>query len=241
MFVLQLLAYLIGNFVFQPPRSVVYRFLHAPIVFAISWIFALSVDFWLPALLITCVNLLVDLSKNGVEELISQSSKSHAAKAATFRFVFIIDQLLHILFVYFFVYLYIAKTGIIPVLVTQVPANILLIVMAFFICLQPSNVFIQTILSSYLIAPSNESFPNSRNVENAGRLIGSVERCMALVFTMLGQFSAIGFIIAAKTILWYKERDAVRTEYILAGTLLSFGIAIALGIIIKAGFLLPYL
>lgn len=49
---------------------------------------------------------------------------------------------------------------------------------------------------------------------------------------MLRQFEAIGFIVAAKSLLRFKETDTAKTEYVLAGTFLSFGIAIACGLMV---------
>ena len=43
----------------------------------------------------------------------------------------------------------------------------------------------------------------------------------------------MGFLIAAKSILRFKDDNTVKTEYVLVGTMLSFGLAIALGIIIN--------
>lgn len=50
---------------------------------------------------------------------------------------------------------------------------------------------------------------------------------------MLGEYEAIGFLIAAKSILRFKETDTARTEYVLIGTLLSFGVAIMCGVVIE--------
>ena len=51
------------------------------------------------------------------------------------------------------------------------------------------------------------------------------------------QWEAIGFLVAAKSVLRIGEvrnnRDKNLTEYILVGTLLSFGIAILTGVILK--------
>jgi hypothetical protein len=46
----------------------------------------------------------------------------------------------------------------------------------------------------------------------------------------VNQFAAVGFIIAAKSILRFRDTDIAKTEYLLIGSLLSFGIAILLGI-----------
>ena len=68
---------------------------------------------------------------------------------------------------------------------------------------------------------------------NAGRVIGNVERMLTLVFVMLGQYEAIGFLLAAKSLLRFRETDTVKSEYVLVGTLLSFGIAILIGVAVK--------
>ncbi len=68
---------------------------------------------------------------------------------------------------------------------------------------------------------------------NAGKLIGNIERILTLTLILFNQYEVVGFIIAAKSILRYKETDTSRTEYVLIGTLLSFGIAILLGIGLK--------
>jgi hypothetical protein len=46
------------------------------------------------------------------------------------------------------------------------------------------------------------------------------------------QYEAVGFIIAAKSILRYEGVKTSKTEYVLIGSLLSFGIAIITGITI---------
>ncbi len=70
-------------------------------------------------------------------------------------------------------------------------------------------------------------------MKNAGALIGLLERLLTIMFVILGEYGAIGFIIAAKSILRFKDTDTAKTEYVLAGTFLSFGIAIACGLLAK--------
>ena len=64
----------------------------------------------------------------------------------------------------------------------------------------------------------------------AGALIGNLERILTIIFVIIGQYEAIGFIIAAKSILRFKDTDTAKTEYVLAGTFLSFGIALLCGL-----------
>jgi hypothetical protein len=44
------------------------------------------------------------------------------------------------------------------------------------------------------------------------------------------QYEAVGFLIAAKSILRYEGKKTSKTEYVLIGSLLSFGIGIIIGI-----------
>jgi hypothetical protein len=48
---------------------------------------------------------------------------------------------------------------------------------------------------------------------------------------LINQFEAVGFLIAAKSILRFRKDSVYKTEYVLIGTLLSFGIAVAFGIL----------
>ena len=66
-----------------------------------------------------------------------------------------------------------------------------------------------------------------RGFEHGGRLIGRLERALIFLFVLAGQPAAIGFLIAAKSIFRFGElKDAenrMEAEYILIGTLMSFG------------------
>lgn len=80
---------------------------------------------------------------------------------------------------------------------------------------------------------------DQHSLANAGKWIGIFERILILTFVLLDQYSAIGLLIAAKSILRFNDKgpdDAVqkRTEYILIGTLLSFALALLLGLAMKA-------
>jgi hypothetical protein len=67
---------------------------------------------------------------------------------------------------------------------------------------------------------------------NAGKIIGILERIFIFFFIIAGQFTAVGFVIAAKGILRYKElEDRSFAEYVLIGTLLSSLLAMFTGFI----------
>ena len=54
-----------------------------------------------------------------------------------------------------------------------------------------------------------------------------------MVFILLGSYEVIGFLIAAKSIIRFRNDDRIVTEYFLAGTLLSIAIAVACGLLVK--------
>lgn len=66
-------------------------------------------------------------------------------------------------------------------------------------------------------------------LKDGGRLIGQLERCLIFLFILMGQPGGIGFLVAAKSILRFSEAKESQklAEYVLIGTLLSFGLAIA--------------
>ncbi len=65
---------------------------------------------------------------------------------------------------------------------------------------------------------------------NTGRLIGLLERIFVFVFVLLGQYTAIGFILAAKGVARFQDfKSRTFAEYVLIGTLLSTLLAMAVG------------
>ncbi|MEZ4599493.1 MAG: DUF3307 domain-containing protein [Syntrophotaleaceae bacterium] len=71
---------------------------------------------------------------------------------------------------------------------------------------------------------------NSQGLPNAGRLIGQLERALIFLFVLMGETQGVGFLVAAKSILRIGEVRAPEqrkeAEYIIIGTLMSFGWAL---------------
>ena len=102
------------------------------------------------------------------------------------------------------------------------------------VCVKPSNMIIKEIFKAANIKVNKgNDDDNTGDLPNAGKLIGNEERLLSLLFVLLGQYEAVGFIIAAKSILRFAEGDKAKSEYVLIGTLLSFSIAIFVGVAIK--------
>ena len=223
--ILQFLAHLVSDFYLQTEKSCKSKadnafksrhlYIHALITFACAWLFSLTVGYWWAALLIAALHLIIDGLKSVCKNL---------------KGAFFIDQLLHVAVIVAAVMLFNKVSTI--ALPTWLPeTKVLLWIVAFVFCLRPANFFIQNIFKEAKI-----SIPDSgkeQSLPNAGRVIGNVERMLTLVFVMLGQYEAIGFLLAAKSLLRFRETDTVKSEYVLVGTLLSFGIAILVGVAVK--------
>ncbi|ARQ06862.1 hypothetical protein [Macrococcoides canis] len=85
--------------------------------------------------------------------------------------------------------------------------------------------------------------------DNIGLLIGYIERMLVILFFILGEYTAIGLVIASKSILRFNDLkddgqnhnpDKIdkKSEYILLGTMLSLLIGIINGIIFKLVFII---
>lgn len=78
----------------------------------------------------------------------------------------------------------------------------------------------------------------SRGLELAGLWIGCLERAFLLTFVLFNYLPGIALLLGPKSLFRFGEiKDPMNrkeTEYILIGTLLSFGFALAVGLAVKA-------
>jgi hypothetical protein len=73
-----------------------------------------------------------------------------------------------------------------------------------------------------------------------GRAIGALERALAFTLVLLGQYSGVGWIIAAKSLARFRAlEDREFAEYFLIGTLASFLLALVAGIGVRLLLKLP--
>ncbi|MFZ1200123.1 MAG: DUF3307 domain-containing protein [Desulfobacterales bacterium] len=70
-----------------------------------------------------------------------------------------------------------------------------------------------------------------------GQLIGQLERALVFLFIMMNQPTAVGFLITAKSIFRFgdirEHRQMMLAEYIIIGTLMSFGYGIFISYLTK--------
>jgi len=253
LFIQLFLAHILGDFFLQPSTWIrnkeakkwrsKYLYGHVAIHFAllvtITGLFNQHQDlgfrnflyFWLPALFIAGLHLATD----GIK-LVFQNDK-------TKRSWFFIDQFLHLL-VLFIVVVFYDRVSIDFNAITN--TKVLVLFTAIMFLIKPASFLIKTIISKWPPNFANtETAGNTtvagsapvttRSLENAGELIGILERMLIVLFILLDKWEGVGFLLAAKSVFRFGDlkeaRDMKLTEYVLIGTLLSFGIAIVTGVI----------
>ena len=222
LFLCLLLAHLLADFVLQTSSSCrdkavkhgrsLHQYVHAIIVFALSWLVSWDLSFWWGALMICSTHLLMDVWK---------SYKAEGIKW------FLLDQLFHclVLAVVAFSYCFDHYWA----MPDFCSLKLLGALISILICWKPANIFIKLMLKHYSVNMPEEK-EGARF--NAGALIGNVERWLILVFVCLGRYEALGLLIAAKSIIRFSESQTNKTEYVLAGTLMSILIAVLCGLFI---------
>jgi hypothetical protein len=222
-----LIAHVIGDFVLQPDKWVedkknkkhrsIFFYIHG-LVHLISLLVVFQFDLtYLPIIGIIAVShLIIDLIKLNLEGRINT------------RVLFAIDQLFHLLIIGILVYLidpYVLEFEKIYSIEN------LLLVLAILSVSFVSSICIKVIMSKWNL-PEDKT---EDSLTNAGKYIGILERLFVFSFIILNQWSAIGLLIAAKSVFRFSDlsraKDRKLTEYILIGTLMSFGLAILIGLI----------
>ncbi len=112
-------------------------------------------------------------------------------------------------------------------------ANLLLF--GFLLVINETNILLRYLLNVFRLKPITEKGTGTDEKEyNTGRLIGILERIFVFFFVLLGQFAAIGFILAAKGVARFQDfKSRTFAEYVLIGTLLSTLFAMGVGYLIK--------
>lgn len=95
-------------------------------------------------------------------------------------------------------------------------------------------------VSTQLVGAATPAAPDYPiiGMRSAGRYIGWLERGLAITFILVNQPEGVGFLLAAKSILRFRdvqdEKDRHQAEYIIIGTFLSFGWAILAALLTRA-------
>lgn len=230
LFVKLLLAHLLGDFIWQPNSWVahkeikkhksVYLYVHILLHGVLAAILAGEIRFIPYAVLIAVTHGIIDLIKLNFQ------------KDKTKRTWFVVDQIAHILVLIAIVLLYQNKN----LIYFWQDNEFWILLTGFLLVTKPTSIFIKTIISIW--SPESQNSQQDNSLANAGNYIGILERLLIVCFILTGHFEAIGFLLAAKSIFRFGDlkeaKDRKLTEYVMIGTLISFGIAIVAGLIIQA-------
>ncbi|WP_397446708.1 DUF3307 domain-containing protein [Polaribacter sp. R77954] len=155
--------------------------------------------------------------------------KLYIQKKKTKRFLFFTDQILHILILVIIAHYYYPFLISLDAILNK---KTLLLLVAIVLLISVSSILIKLIITQWNPESKKE---NDDSLAKAGRYIGVLERLFVFTFIITNHWEGIGFLLAAKSVFRFGDltssKDRKLTEYILIGTLLSFGIAILIGVL----------
>jgi Protein of unknown function (DUF3307) len=221
-----ILSHLITDFILQPKSWVDERtakhfaspklYLHGFITAAFA-LLIIGFQYWLAAIIILITHILID------------GWKSYQQQTPTY---FLADQLLHLLVIAGCWYFLFFTWNDVTTAWQQINENLSVwkIITAFVFLTAPAGILIGQLTKQW-----RDKLPEAENLANAGKWIGFTERIIILIFVLYSEYSAIGLLVAAKGIIRFNEKDRqeIKTEYLVIGTLLSIGLAIVTGLVVK--------
>ena len=230
-FIPLILAHLLGDFLLQPNSWVAdkerkkagsgYLYLHILLHTVLAFIFLWNIELWWIAAIIGVSHFLIDWAKLNFQN------------AKTKRTWFFVDQLLHVLVIVALSMLHFPYFRLDDFFNSE---SLKLITAVVFLTV-PSSIFIKTLISIWTPVTIEHSKLQTESLVNAGKYIGILERLLVFVFILVDHWEGVGFMIAAKSVFRFSDLAEAKqrklTEYVLIGTLLSFGIAVLTGILVK--------
>jgi Protein of unknown function (DUF3307) len=221
-----ILSHLITDFILQPKAWIIERnkkhffsgklYLHGFLTGLLSWII-IGWQYWLVAIVISVTHTLID------------GWKSYKNPTVVY---FLLDQLMHLLVIIGCWYFTFLKWSDVLSAWQQLNTQTAIwkTVTAFAFLTTPVGILIGQLTKQW-----RDKIADAESLANAGKWIGIIERIIILIFVLLSQYSAIGLLVAAKGIIRFNEKDRpeIKTEYLVIGTLMSMGLAIVTGLVLK--------
>lgn len=221
------LSHLLTDFVLQPAQWVTDRsekhfasgklYVHGFVTALVAWLFV-GWEYWIVALIILVTHTIID------------GWKSYRPITVGY---FLIDQLLHLAIIGGCWYFIFGRQELVADISRQLNANphIWALAAAFVFVTTPAGILIGQLTAQW----SKKIDDANNSLASAGKWIGIAERIIVLILVLQNQYSAIGLLVTAKGIIRFNEKDRqeVKTEYLVIGTLLSIGMAIVTGLLVK--------
>lgn len=224
-----IIAHLLTEFVLQPNSWITEKkikrfrsgklYLHVLITAFAAYLFAgLWGNLWIPALILIS-HLFIDIWK---------SYKPAKAK------YFMADQLLHLLVLLLIWLTMFSRWSDAAQIIRELYTDnqFLAMIAGYIVVTWPLGILIGVATERW----RNEPGVNTEGLAKAGMWIGFFERFLIFTFILIDQYTAIGLLIAAKSVLRFNEKEnstQKKTEYVLIGTLMSFSASLLSGIAVK--------
>lgn len=226
LFIKLVLAHLIGDFILQPTAWVKAKeerklkawqlYAHVLIHAVLIIVIVSDAYFWPWAVCIAGTHLVIDALKISLQ------------REKTKRILFFIDQALHLVVLFAVACLYLDYTPEFDLLNDQ---NILLFITFLAFLTTPTSAAIKFFIARWT---PHMTEGEDESLQSAGKYIGILERLFVFAFFASGHPEGVGFLIAAKSVFRFGDLKEAKsrklTEYVLIGTLVSFGIAMITGI-----------
>jgi len=222
-----LLAHLLGDFLLQPAKWVEAKsskkekaremYYHVLVVTLLTYLFLWDWNHWYLPLFVMATHLIIDIWK------------SHRANMFAY---FVADQLLHLLVI---VIVWASLSFDICTVYTWIvkylnSTHFWILLLAYYLVTGPLGIAIGSATAKW----RKTAAMDKDGLDKAGMWIGQCERVLVLTFILTNQYTALGFLMAAKSILRFSDaekRTQLKTEYIIVGTLISFASAAIIGTI----------
>jgi hypothetical protein len=214
-----LAGHLVADFWLQPGSWVQHKkskgwksgklLIHSFINAILPVIFTLQLELWWFIIVIFATHFLIDAIKLRFNDSVT---------------TFLVDQILHISVL--LVLAFVLTKATIPETFT----TFWIYAVGFILVTNPLGIFTGMFLKTVTDAKTTSA------KLDASAWIGILERILIVIFILISQVAAIGFLVAAKSVFRFSEiqKDGnKKAEYFLLGTLVSFVLAVIVGISIK--------
>jgi hypothetical protein len=226
-----ILAHILTDFIFQSNKWVLdkrenngkskFLYVHGFFTAIVAYIFAGYWKYlWIP--------IIVGITHTLIDYLKLKFDKEGSINA------FITDQFAHLV-VIIIVWMNLIERGDLFEKIIPMTTNlkIISIVTGYIICTTPLSFFVGIATKKWQ-EELRKGDVMVENLLNGGKWIGIIERLMIFTFVLLGKYEAIGFLITAKSILRFRQdTETKQSEYVLVGTLLSYSLAIMIGLVVN--------
>lgn len=225
-----LLAHFLGDFILQTKKMVSNKSkasfftLHILIHAVLLCLFLYGDHMWWPIVIVVLGHAIIDFVKLKLV---------HKVPVTT---LFLLDQILHLLLIGSVLMLFSTLT----ISTSFFNSSLFwLTLLAVVLVTKVAAVFIRILLSPYqqqkMLVETKKEVTDEKITFAAGNYIGILERLFIFGFVISGYWEGVGFLLAAKSIFRFGDlnnaKERYLTEYVLIGTLLSFGWAILVGLL----------